>query len=53
MECYAKYVQGDTIDAKEIIFKINDIEGVLRTESIISLEEQINDKSPLLNSVFS
>ena len=43
----------DTIDAKEIIFKINEIEGVLRTESIISLEEQINDKSPLLNSVFS
>ena len=43
----------NTIEAKEIIFKINEIESVLRTESIISLEEQINDKGPLLNLVFS
>ena len=39
---YAKIRAKDTNDAKDIIFKLDDIEGVYRTESMISLEESIN-----------
>ena len=42
----------DTDHAKEIIFMIDDIEGVLRTETMISLEESINDKKRLMHSIF-
>lgn len=38
--------------AKEIIYKINSISGVLRTESMISLEESINDKERLFKTIF-
>jgi len=43
----------DTKDAKNIIYKINNIQGVLRTESMISLEESINDKERLFKSIFA
>ena len=43
----------DANHAKEILFKINDIEGVLRSETMISLEESINDKERLFKSIFS
>ena len=36
----------------EIIFEIDDIEGVSRTETMISLEESINDKTRLMHSIF-
>ena len=38
--------------AKEVIYKINSIPGVLRTESMISLEESINDKERLFKARF-
>ena len=38
--------------AKEVIYKINGIAGVLRTESMISLEESINDKERLFKMIF-
>ena len=42
----------DTKQAKNIIYKINSIQGVIRTESMISLEESINDKERLFKSIF-
>ena len=42
----------DTTQAKEIIYMIDDIEGVTRTETMISLEESINDKKRLMHSIF-
>ena len=39
--------------AKEIIFMLDDIEGVYRTETMISLEESINDKKRLMHSIFN
>jgi Lrp/AsnC family transcriptional regulator for asnA, asnC and gidA len=50
---YAKIRAKSTIDAKDIIFKLDDIEGVYRTESMISLEESINDKKRLMHSIFN
>ena len=41
---YCKIRARSTEHAKEIIFKLDDIEGVYRTETMISLEESINDK---------
>ena len=38
--------------AKDVIFKIISINGVVRTESMISLEESINDKERLFKSIF-
>lgn len=49
---FCKIRARDTRDAKEVIYKIDEIEGVSRTESMISLEEEINDKTRLLNSIF-
>lgn len=43
----------DAKHAKEIIYKINRIKGVLRTESMISLEESINDKERLFRRIFN
>ena len=42
-----------TDHAKEIIFLIDDIEGVSRTETMISLEESINDKKRLMHKIFN
>lgn len=50
---FCKIRAKDTTDAKEVIYKIDDIEEVMRTESMISLEEEINDKTRLLNSIFT
>ena len=41
-----------TTNAKNIIFKLDEIEGVYRTESMISLEESVNDKKRLMHSIF-
>ena len=43
----------NTDHAKEIIFMIDDIEGVSRTETMISLEESINDKKRLMHKIFN
>ena len=49
---FCKVRAKDTKHAKDIIFRIDDIEGVSRTETMISLEESINDKKRLMHSIF-
>ncbi|MDD3773340.1 MAG: winged helix-turn-helix transcriptional regulator [Weeksellaceae bacterium] len=49
---YCKIRARDTNHAKEVIFAIDDIEGVYRTETMISLEESINDKKRLMRTIF-
>ena len=49
---FCKVRARDTSHAKDVIFKIDDIDGVARTESMISMEESINDKNRLMHSIF-
>ncbi len=49
---FCKIRAKDTNQAKNIIYEIDDIEGVTRTETMISLEESINDKKRLLHKIF-
>ncbi len=49
---FCKIRAKDTTQAKNIIYMIDDIEGVTRTETMISLEESINDKKRLMHSIF-
>ncbi len=49
---FCKIRARDTNHAKNIIFLLDDIEGVYRTETMISLEESINDKKRLMHSIF-
>jgi len=49
---FCKIRARDTTHAKEIIFMLDDIEGVYRTETMISLEESINDKKRLMHTIF-
>lgn len=50
---FCKIRAKDTTHAKEIIFQLDDIDGVYRTETMISLEESINDKKRLMHSIFN
>ncbi|MEP5940424.1 MAG: transcriptional regulator, partial [Maribacter dokdonensis] len=34
-------------------FKIDDIDGISRTETMISLEESFNDKKRLMHTIFN
>ncbi|MFC7357279.1 Lrp/AsnC family transcriptional regulator [Jejudonia soesokkakensis] len=49
---FCKIRAKNTSHAKDIIYEIDDIEGVTRTETMISLEESINDKKRLMHSIF-
>ena len=49
---FCKIRAKDTSHAKDIIYLIDDIDGVTRTETMISLEESINDKKRLMHSIF-
>jgi len=49
---FCKIRAKDTIHAKELIFRIDDIDGIIRTETMISLEESINDKKRLMHTIF-
>jgi len=49
---FCKIRAQNTQHAKEIIFQLDDIEGVYRTETMISLEESLNDKKRLMHSIF-
>ncbi|MEG1377764.1 MAG: transcriptional regulator, partial [Myroides sp.] len=49
---FCKIRAKNTRHAKDVIFMIDDIEGVYRTESMISLEESINDKKRLMHTIF-
>ena len=50
---FCKLRARSTEHAKDIIFMLDDIEGVYRTETMISLEESINDKKRLMHSIFN
>lgn len=50
---YCKLRARDTHHAKELIFAIDDIPGISRTETMISLEESINDKKRLMHNIFN
>ncbi|NNC49070.1 MAG: winged helix-turn-helix transcriptional regulator, partial [Flaviramulus sp.] len=47
---FCKIRARSTEHAKQVIFLLDDIEGVYRTETMISLEESINDKKRLMHS---
>ena len=49
---FCKIRAKDTNHAKEVLFMIDDIDGVVRTETMISLEESINDKKRLMKVIF-
>ena len=49
---FCKIRAKNTSQAKEIIYQIDDIEGIMRTETMISLEESINDKKRLMHYIF-
>ena len=49
---FCKIRAKDTTHAKNIIFKIDDIDGVSRTETMIAMEESINDKKRLMHTNF-
>lgn len=49
---FCKIRARDTSHAKDVIFKIDEIDDVLRTESMISLEESFNDKNRLMKAIF-
>lgn len=50
---FCKIRAKNTEHAKDIIFMLDDIEGVYRTETMISLEESINDKKRLMHTIFN
>ncbi len=50
---FCKIRAKDTNHAKNIIFKIDDIDGISRTETMISLEESLNDKKRLMHTIFN
>ena len=47
------WVEKVSVKYPEIIFQLDEIEGVYRTETMISLEESINDKKRLMHSIFN
>ena len=49
---FCKIRAKDTTHAKNISFKIDDIDGVSRTETMIAMEESINDKKRLMHTIF-
>ncbi|SFJ43817.1 Lrp/AsnC family transcriptional regulator [Olleya namhaensis] len=50
---FCKIRARNTEHAKDVIFMLDDIESVYRTETMISLEESINDKKRLMHSIFN
>jgi Lrp/AsnC family transcriptional regulator for asnA, asnC and gidA len=49
---FCKIRARNTKHAKEIIFRLDEIGDVIRTETSISLEEVINDKERLMRHIF-
>lgn len=50
---FCKVRARDTKHAKDVIFLLDAIDGVYRTETMISLEESINDKKRLMHTIFN
>ncbi|MEN2435973.1 winged helix-turn-helix transcriptional regulator [Weeksellaceae bacterium A-14] len=48
---FCKIKAKNTEDAKRIIYQIDDIHDVMRTESMISMEEYLSDKNRLIKAV--
>lgn len=48
---FCKIRARNTEDAKRIIYQIDDIKDVMRTESMISMEEYLSDRNRLINAV--
>lgn len=48
---FCKMRAKNTDDAKRIIYQIDDIQDVMRTESMISMEEHLSDKNRLIQAV--
>lgn len=48
---FCKIRAKDTEDARRIIYDISDIEDVMRTESMISLDEKFSDKNRLIKAI--
>ncbi len=48
---FVKVRAKNTEDAKRIIYQIDDIQDVMRTESMISMEEFLSDKNRLIKAV--
>lgn len=48
---FCKIRAKDTDDARRIIYEISDMEDVMRTESMISMEEYFSDKNRLIKAI--
>ncbi|MDY3548462.1 winged helix-turn-helix transcriptional regulator [Riemerella anatipestifer] len=48
---FCKMKAKNTEDAKNVIYRIDDIEDVMRTESMISMEEYLSDRNRLIQAV--
>jgi len=51
-DIFCKIRAKNVSHVKDIVFSINDLEGVSKTETMLSLEESINDKKRLMRKVF-
>lgn len=49
---FCKIRAKDTDHAKRVIYQLDDIEGVYRTETMVSMEESLNDRKSLMHSIF-
>lgn len=49
---FCKIRAKDTDHARKVIYKLDDIDGVSRTETMVSMEESISNKKKLMHSVF-
>ena len=49
---FCKVRAKGTNNAKDIIYKIDEIPGVSRTETMIALAESINDKKRMMHAIF-
>lgn len=48
---FCKVRAKNTDDAKQIIYQIDDIQDVMRTESMICMEEYVSDRNRLMNAI--
>ncbi|SDE12608.1 Lrp/AsnC family transcriptional regulator [Riemerella columbipharyngis] len=48
---FCKMMAKNTEDAKRIIYQIDDIQDVMRTESMISMEEHVSNRNRLMQAV--
>jgi len=51
-DIFCKIRAKNVSHVKDIVFSINDLDGVSKTETMLSLEESINDKKRLMRKVF-